>query len=173
MYLPPSFFPELAKIAAANALEQHPILDGSPSMIENLRHVLADTWVAYQRTHIAHWNVVGMQFVSLHTLFGEQYAELWESLDEIAERIRALGAMAPNSPMELLQLSQLDPAEPAPATAPEMVQWLLQTHTMVGETVRAGLSLAEQAGDAGTMDLLAKRLQDHQKAGWMLRSLLR
>ena len=57
--------------------------------------MLADTYVLYGKTHGFSWNVTGAMFNTLHLMFMEQYTELWTALDEIAERIQALGLMAP------------------------------------------------------------------------------
>ncbi|HBT36354.1 MAG TPA: DNA starvation/stationary phase protection protein, partial [Hyphomonas sp.] len=67
-----------------------------------LRVLLAETYALYSKTHGYHWNVTGPRFNSLHTMFETQYNELWMALDEIAERIRALGHFAPTSPAEMV-----------------------------------------------------------------------
>jgi starvation-inducible DNA-binding protein len=159
--IPLSFFSELSKIAA-----------NGEDLVEALRHVVADTFALYLRTHGAHWNVVGPQFAQLHVLFAEQYKELWEAVDEIAERIRALDALPVSSHRSLLEYSSLPDGEP-PKDAMAMVKWLLESHEKAQKGVQRALDLADAQGDIGTVDLLTKRLQAHQKAAWMLRSLLR
>ena len=66
------------------------------TIADGLGRLLADTYVLYGKTHGFHWNVTGPMFNTLHLMFMEQYTELWTALDEIAERIRALGLMAPH-----------------------------------------------------------------------------
>src|SRR6476660_3157729 len=85
---------------------------------EGLSHFLADAYTLYLKTHNFHWNVTGPMFNTLHTMFETQYNEQWTALDEIAERIRALGFNAPGSYGEFAKLSSI-PEEPGRGTAPE------------------------------------------------------
>ena len=101
----------------------------------------------------------------------EQYTELWNALDEIAERIRALGLLAPHGGRTLADLASIEEAKLQPA-ALEMVQELVSGHEAVARTARSIFTLAEAAGDEPTADLLTQRLQIHEKTAWMLRSLL-
>jgi starvation-inducible DNA-binding protein len=138
---------------------------------DGLAHLLADTATLYFKTHGYHWNVTGPQFVALHGLFEDQYRELHGSIDEIAERIRALGHRAPGSYRELGQLSSVPEADGLPE-AKAMVEDLALGHEQVARTGRELLAVAEHAGDQPTVDLLSGRLAAHEKAAWMLRSLL-
>jgi starvation-inducible DNA-binding protein len=138
---------------------------------EGLSHVLADTYTLYLKTHNFHWNVTGPMFHTLHLMFEEQYRELWASGDEIAERIRALGFTAPGSYKEFSRLTYLQEAEGVPSAA-EMLGQLAWDHVMAARTARHALSLARAALDAPTEDLLTRRVQAHERAAWMLRSLL-
>ena len=138
---------------------------------DGLGRLLADTWVLYGKTHGFHWNVTGPMFTSLHTLFETQYNELWDSLDEIAERIRALGLPAPFGDSTLTKLASLDEAGSIPA-AMEMVKQLVADHEAVARTARSVFEIADAANDQPSADLLTQRLQVHEKTAWMLRSLL-
>ena len=130
---------------------------------------LADTYGAYLKTQNYHWNVAGPHFRSLHALFEEQYTELAVAVDEIAERIRTLGARAPGSYSEFASLGSV--AEPlSEASAEEMVVDLERTQQSVIATHRQARQAAETADDQETMDLLTQRIAVHQKAAWMLRS---
>ena len=138
-----------------------------------LSNVLADAYTLYLKTHNFHWNVTGSMFNSLHQMFMTQYTEQWAALDEIAERIRALGFNAPGSYAEFVKLSSI--REQAGASAPEwqaMVQQLVEGNEAVCRTARKALDIADDADDAPTEDLLTQRLQTHEKYAWMLRSLL-
>ena len=139
---------------------------------ESLSRVLADTFSLYMETHAFHWNVEGPMFSTLHQMFMEQYTELWNALDEIAERIRALGFLAPGSYSQFEHLSSIDPVKGSP-DAMEMVRLLVSGHEAVARTARAAFPAAEKAGDESTCDLLTQRLQIHEKTAWMLRSLLK
>ena len=138
---------------------------------DGLGRLLADTWVLYGKTHGFHWNVTGPMFTSLHTLFETQYNELWDSLDEIAERIRALGLPAPFGDSALTKLASLEEAGSIPA-AMEMVKQLVADHEAVARTARSVFEIADAANDQPSADLLTQRLQVHEKTAWMLRSLL-
>ena len=138
---------------------------------EALSQVLADTFTLYLKTHNFHWNVVGPMFHTLHLMFEEQYNELWLASDAIAERIRALGSIAPGSYREFSKLSYLQEPEAVPS-AKEMIAELLRDHETCARTARWALSVARTAVDAPTEDLLTQRVMAHEKAAWMLRSIL-
>ena len=137
----------------------------------SLGQLLSDTFVLYGKTHGFHWNVTGPMFNTLHLMFMEQYLELWNALDVIAERIRALGHPAPFGGARFAQLASIPETVGSPA-ALEMVQELVLGHEAVARTARALFPLLEEAGDQPTADLLTQRLQIHEKTAWMLRSLL-
>ncbi len=141
---------------------------------KELSKFLADSYTLYLKTHNFHWNVTGPMFNSLHAMFMTQYTEQWQALDEIAERIRALGFNAPGSYAEFVQLSSIK-EEPGATEAPdwrEMVRQLVLGNEAVCRTARKVLDVADDADDAPTEDLATQRLQIHEKYGWMLRSLL-
>jgi starvation-inducible DNA-binding protein len=147
------------------------VSDDTQKVGEALSNVLADTFTLYLKTHNFHWNVVGPMFHTLHLMFEQQYNELWLAGDVIAERIRALGHIAPGSYGEFSKLTDLK--EPQPVTsAIEMVAELLRDHETCARTARKALSIARTAVDAPTEDLLTQRVMAHEKAAWMLRSML-
>lgn len=135
---------------------------------------LADAYTLYLKTHNFHWNVTGSMFNALHVMFEEQYTEQWEALDDIAERIRALGYNAPGSYQEFIELTSIE-EETGLDRAPEwkeMVRQLVAGNEAVCRTARRVLRTADDAGDDPTVDMLTQRLQTHEKYAWMLRSLL-
>ena len=136
-----------------------------------LSNVLADTFVLYLKTHNFHWNVTGPMFHTLHQMFEEQYKELWLAVDAIAERIRSLGFIAPGAYGEFAKLTYLQES-PVARNATEMIAELLRDHETAARTARSALAVARTAVDAPTEDLLTQRLAAHEKAAWMLRSLL-
>jgi starvation-inducible DNA-binding protein len=138
-------------------------------LAESLAHLLADTYTLYLKTHGYHWNVAGPAFPQLHDMFERQYRELAEAVDEIAERIRALGHPAPSSYGELARLSSI-PDGPLPPEASNMLRTLQTGHETLARTSRGFIGLAEQAGDHATADLLTERMRAHEKTAWMLRS---
>lgn len=142
------------------------------AIAQGLSRLLADTYTLYLTTHNFHWNVTGPMFNTLHDMFMQQYTELWNAVDPIAERIRALGHVAPGSYAELARLSSLPDAPAQPPKALDMVQLLVQGHEAVARTARSLFPLVEQAHDEPTADLLTQRLAVHEQTAWMLRSLL-
>ena len=141
---------------------------------EGLGHMLADAFTLYLKTHNFHWNISGPMFNSLHVMFEGQYTEQWTALDEIAERMRALGYNAPGSYPEFIKLGSIK-EEPGLADAAdwrEMVRQLVVGNEAVCRTARKALKTADDAGDDPTVDLMTQRLQTHEKYAWMLRSLL-
>ena len=138
---------------------------------EGLSRVLADTYTLYLKTHNFHWNVTGLMFQPLHLLFETQYNELALAVDEIAERIRALGFPAPGTYADFVRLSSIQEDEGVPP-AQAMIRKLLQGHETVIRTARGVMPVAEKAQDQGTADLLTVRMRAHEKTAWMLRSAL-
>ena len=141
------------------------------AIAEGLNRVLADTFALYLKTHSFHWNVTGPMFNTLHAMFMTQYTELWNALDEVAERIRALGYPAPGSFSQFTKLATIAEEQGVPK-AQEMIRQLVEGHEAVARTARQVFPTAEQANDQPTADLLTQRLQIHEKTAWMLRSLL-
>lgn len=139
-----------------------------------LSHSLADAYTVYLKTHNFHWNVTGHMFNSLHNMFETQYTEQWTALDEIAERIRALGFNAPGSYKEFMALTSIVEEDGLTQTCTweEMVRQLVSGNEAVCRTHRTALEIADEANDQPTVDLMTQRLQVHEKNAWMLRSLL-
>ena len=139
---------------------------------DGLSKLLADTYTLYLTTHNFHWNVTGPMFNTLHLMFMEQYTELWNAVDPIAERIRSLGFPAPGSYAQFGALSSIKDVPADPPQALEMVRILVEGHEAVARTARGIFPAAEKASDEPTADLLTQRLAVHEQTAWMLRSLL-
>ncbi len=136
-----------------------------------LANLLADSYYLYLKTHNFHWNVTGPMFNTLHLMFETHYTELALAVDLIAERIRALGFIAPGSYTEFAALSHI-PEHSGTTAAPDMIQFLIEAHEIVIKTARSILPIADSANDQVTLDLLTQRLQIHEKTVWMLRSII-
>jgi starvation-inducible DNA-binding protein len=132
---------------------------------------LAETYVLYTKTQAIHWNVVGPMFYSLHKLTESQYEDLAEAVDTLAERIRALGSPSPGSFGEFLELSDIADQRQK-QTAEQAVTMLCGDHEIAARTFREATKLADQLDDVVTADLLTQRMAEHEKAAWMLRSIL-
>lgn len=136
-----------------------------------LSRVLADTYTLYLKTHHFHWNVTGPMFQTLHLMFEKQYNELAEAVDQVAERIRALGMPAPGTYKEFVKLSEIKEEDGVPE-AEDMIRRLVEGHETTTRRSREVFLVADDANDQSTCELLTQRMQIHEKTAWMLRSLL-
>lgn len=139
-----------------------------------LANLLADEHVLYIKLRNYHWNVEGMYFQSLHALFEEQYTELAEQIDDIAERIRSLGHYAPGSMAAFRELARLQESDNLGGDAEGMLKNILADHEMIIQVLRLDLDdCMEKYNDAGTSDFLTALMEMHEKMAWMVRSHLR
>lgn len=139
------------------------------TMSHALTGILSDTYRLLIKTHIYHWNVMGPLFKPLHELTEEHYGALLEAADTIAERIRALGHLAP---AELAHTSQFAPegSSVEKLTAEAMVNDLIAEHEAAVRSMRKAADEAETGKDFVTTDMLTERMTFHEKALWMLRA---
>lgn len=138
-------------------------------VVKALEQALADTFTLALKTQNYHWNVVGPAFFSLHNLFEEQYTDGFGAVDDLAERVRALGAPAPGGLRAFQEITRIADARDD-VDSKAMIDDLVEGHAAVSATLKAGVEVAEAAGDAATADLLTGRITIHDKAAWMLRS---
>ena len=136
-----------------------------------LNKVLADSYALYLKTHGYHWNVRGPNFQSLHVLLEGQYQDEWAALDDIAERIRALGELAPQGYAAFGNLSSIKDGDPEQDWEGMFKELKTDNETVIA-TLRAAFPVADEAGDEATADLLTQRLTAHEKHAWMIRSTL-
>ena len=141
------------------------------AIADGLSRLLADEYTLYLKTHNFHWNVTGPLFNTLHTMFEGHYTEAAAAVDEIAERIRALGVAAPGTYKQFAALSSIAEEDGVPS-AEDMIRQLVVGHETVVRTAREVFPLAEEASDEPSADLLTQRMQLHEKTAWMLRSML-
>lgn len=140
-------------------------------IVDGLSKLLADTYTLYLKTQNFHWNVTGPMFQTLHTMFEGQYINLAEAVDLIAERIRALGFLAPATYSEFSELTSIS-EQRGKLPAEQMIEALILGQEAVDKTARSLLPLVDKVNDQVTIDLLTQRMQYHEKTAWMLRSLL-
>ena len=133
--------------------------------------VLADSYMLYLQTQNFHWNVVGPRFHQLHELFESQYTEMAEAIDEIAERIRALGVRAPGTFKEFSKLSSIK-EDDSITEADKMIEKLVEGHSLISNKSSEVVQLAASGNDEATADLLTTRIKSNEKMNWMLKSLL-
>jgi len=141
------------------------------TIADGLSRLLADTYTLYLKTHNFHWNVTGPMFQTLHLMFETQYNELALAVDQIAERIRALGYPAPGTYSEYSKLSSIKETSGVPK-AEDMIRLLVEGQEAVVRTARSIFPSVDEVNDEPTADLLTQRMQVHEKTAWMLRSLL-
>jgi starvation-inducible DNA-binding protein len=146
-------------------------LENRKRLAGNLTAVLADTYLLLVKTQGYHWNVVGPLFVSLHHLTEEQYQNLFEAVDDLAERIRALGHPAPSSITEMMALAEIT-EDTGNASAEQMIERLVADHERLVRRLREATILAEQQHDAVTAGMLTDRMAFHEQAVWMLRAVI-
>jgi starvation-inducible DNA-binding protein len=140
-------------------------------LAKGLSRLLADTYTLYLKTHNFHWNVTGPHFNELHLMFMTHYTEMWTAVDEVAERIRALGEFAPGGYKAFASLSNIKEAEGNPDWK-EMIKQLVEGHEIVIRTCRELLPLTQSADDESSTALISDRMRVHEKTAWMLRALL-
>lgn len=142
------------------------------SLTDSLNLVLADSYALLALTHSAHWNVEGPGFFALHTAFQTQYEELFTAIDEIAERIRALGAYAIGGLNTFAHVAEMQEFV-APLPQEEYVKRLITANNKLLDDAARARDLAGQANDAESQDLMIGRITLHQKTVWMLKSFLK
>jgi starvation-inducible DNA-binding protein len=132
---------------------------------DSLIQFLTETYTLYLKTHNFHWNVEGPMFNALHLMFEQQYTEIWTAVDEIAERIRALGFPVPANFAKYKEYK-------AVLKDKEMIKELVLGQEAVTRIARETFKIADAASDQPTVDLVTRRMEIHEKNAWMLRSLL-
>jgi starvation-inducible DNA-binding protein len=146
----------------------------SPDVVTILNLVLADECLLYTKTRNCHWNVTDPASQQIHKLFEQQYDQLSEFIDEVAERIRMLGGRAMGTMAEFLQHTRLkeEPGKP-PASASRIIRQLLEDHEAVIRTLRGDLEACQvEYRDGGSADFLTGLMERHEKMAGMLRAHL-
>jgi starvation-inducible DNA-binding protein len=136
-----------------------------------LSNVLADEYRLFLNTQGLHWNVEGPLFYSVHKLTEQQYRDLFESIDEIAERVRALGLPAPQSLNEIVERSIITDL-PEDARLQSRIEQLIGDYERAVRRVSLVVQLAESHGDIKTADLLTERVGTYEENAWMLRATI-
>ena len=142
------------------------------AVVKALNLLLADSYSLMANTHYAHWNVEGPGFFSLHKAFQEQYEHLFEAIDEIAERVRALDAYALGGLRNFSNESGIEELN-TPVAAKDYVASLAVAHEKTLSDAVAVRDAAGAVNDLETQDLAIKTIQWHQKTIWMLKSFLK
>ena len=141
-------------------------------VIDGLNLVLADSYALMALTHLAHWNVEGADFFQLHKAFQEQYEDLFEAVDEVAERVRALDAYAIGGLQTLARAAQMEEFR-SPMPQRDYVAALIVLHEKIIDDAVRTRDASGLVNDLQSQDLLIKRLEFHEKTVWMLKSYLK
>ena len=149
-----------------------PYSSKTTATVQGLRQVVADTYALMAQTHLCHWNVEGPGFFALHAAFEAQYTELFTAVDEIAERLRALGAYSPGGLATLAAMAGFEEIPEDAGTRTMLESLLLQHQKCIKDAVQAR-DLAAESEDKETEDLMIARIQVHEKTAWMIRSYLK
>lgn len=160
-----------AKKKSAKKIKQAAKAAGATPVVEALRQVVAESYALLGQTHVCHWNVRGPSFFSLHRAFEEQYTELFQAVDDIAERIRALGALAPGGLGNLAKMAGIKEIR-EDADARDMVEHIAATNRTLVKSLAKARDEADEHDDDETEDLMIQRIQVHEKTIWMLESFL-
>lgn len=144
----------------------------NPKLIELLSKFLASAYTLYLKTQNYHWNVTGPLFQTMHLMFEGQYNQLALQVDEIAERIRALGAVAPGSYSQFIKLTTIKEAPHDVPKAMEMVKDLETGHESLAKQAHEIIEIADSLHDDVTSDMCVSQKGVHEKTAWMLRSVL-
>jgi starvation-inducible DNA-binding protein len=142
------------------------------NLAEAAKVAFASEFSFYLKAHNFHWNVEGINFQQFHELFGNIYEEVYGSIDDFAEKIRALGSYMPGSYTRFSYLSQIDD-EMEILPAQQMLQELYEDNDKMLVVFKMAYDLAEQAGEHGFSNFLAERMDAHRKHGWQLRASLK
>jgi starvation-inducible DNA-binding protein len=145
--------------------------DSRRKLAGSLASAVSDTFRLMIKTQAYHWNVAGPLFVSIHELTEKQYQDLFDAVDELAERIRALGEASPTSSKAFAQLSEIEDDDGKAKTAQTMVEALAHDNEKVARRLSTAADLAADLGDKVTEDMLIGRMQVHEQNAWMLRAI--
>lgn len=139
------------------------------NVVKNLKVLLADSYMLMLKTHNYHWNVTGPQFHAVHGLFEGQYTELFEAVDEVAERIRMLGEKTPGTFKAYAEVTSIKDGNENASMA-DMLKEILADQSKLVASAKAVLEAAQEAGDEVSADLAIQRMASHEKTVWMMKS---
>jgi starvation-inducible DNA-binding protein len=146
--------------------------DNLKKIVNLLNDDLADEYVLLTKTKKYHWNIIDPRFNDLHKFFDEQYELLSEAVDEVAERVRAMGGMTKATLKEFISSSQIEEEPGITPNGDAMLRNLLTAHESIIKTLRKHIEECQNLNDEGTANFLTDKMEQHEKMAWMLRSFL-
>ncbi len=142
-------------------------------VVSTLSKIQSETFLIYLKTLNFHWHITGPNFIGLHELSESHYRSLLEAIDELAERILALGHRAPASFQEFTALSEVKDTVTLGTSWESMIKSLVADHETVARTIRSAIPLLQSLADEASADLLIGRLCAHEKMIWMWQAHLK
>lgn len=143
-------------------------------VVTGLNQLVAESYGLMGQLHLAHWNIEGTDILTLHEMFQTQYEELFQAIDDLAERVRALGSYAEGGLKRLASMSTISEGPTATqSSAKDFISSIILGHETLVASALETRKLAAEVGDCETEDLLIARIQVHQKAIWFLQSYLK
>ena len=158
---------EVTELDANNGLKKN----ARREVAEALSRSVADTYTLFASTQGLHWNVQGPLFYSVHKMTEEQYQDMFEAIDDLAERIRTLGFPAPATLSDMARLSAIDELD-GEADVRTQIEQLIGANERLTQRMRDAVEKAEALNDVKTADLLTERLGVHEENAWMLRATI-
>lgn len=153
--------------------DQEPVEKQQRKVIKVLKTLMVDEVVLYTKLRNYHWNVTGPSFFSLHAAFEDQFTQIAELIDEIAETIRQHGSYVPGTMEDFIRKARLSEEPGVYPIAPTMLANLVADHDSISQCLQDDIQMIEQtSGDVVAVDLMTNILKQHQKMAWMLRSCL-
>lgn len=144
----------------------------SQKLITDLNQCLANSFEMYQRAHGMHWNVEGIQFVQFHEFFGNVYSEIYGSIDQLAEEIRACDGYAIYGTQAFANTNMLPDSKMLTGNkVVDMLKELEMCNEIVLKSLNSCFDQATKEKRQGLANFLADRIDQHNKHGWMLKSL--
>ena len=141
-------------------------------LVDQLKIVQADAFTFYLKAHFYHWNIEGPNFPQYHKFLNKLYNDVWESVDTFAELIRTLNVYAPGTLSRFKSLTTIEESDSIP-DAMTMMKNLLEENNMLRASLLKAYSMADKDGEVGIANFLQDRIQQHEKHGWMLRSIIK
>ena len=157
----------LKKRKQMNILSQEIKHENRLDLAEKVSAVLSSTYVLYHKTQDLHWNVEGPLFISVHNLTESQYSDLAAAIDDLAERVRALGAKVPVGLGRYASNAAIKD-EPLDSDVQSALKQLADDHSKIADEMRGVVAHADEMNDVYTADLLTSRIGVHEEAAWML-----
>ena len=158
----------LSKTAARLATQSDLSGNAIPEIAEALNGLVADSYALYTKTKNFHWHVSGPHFRDYHLLFDDQATEIFATVDDLAERVRKLGARTIHSIGEIARLSTIKDNDKDYVSPEAMLTELMNDNKTVIKRMRAAHEIADKHDDVATASILENFIDAAEKRNWFL-----